>query len=155
MAARPVFAFAINTEQSQHYEDVKTELATVVVIQDVYYANKKYIAKTMAKKLEKGMADCDCLIVFCTPELKSYLDEKKGISNCPYLTKDEKSTLKKGFKKYKSKIIIVNYKGEDDAKIKPTCLNEHELTLCAPREEMEITKDKIKMIITGSNMAKK
>ena len=150
--AAPTFAFAITTEQSQTYQDVKTELETVVTIQDIFYANKKYLAKTLAKKFEKGMADCKCLLVFCTADLKSYLDEKKGNSNCVHLTKDEKSTLEKGFKKHKNKIILVNFKGDDDAKIKPKCLGEHELTLCTPKEEMEITKDKMKMKITQSNM---
>ena len=153
MAAKPTFAFAICTEQSQTYQDVKTELETVVPIQDIYYANKKYIAKTLAKKFEKGMDDCKCIIVFCTADLKSYLDERRGNSNCAILTKDEKSTLEKGFKKHKGKIILVNFKGDDD-KIKPKCLNEHELTLCTPKEEMDLTKDKIKTKIAPANMNK-
>ena len=155
MAAKPTFAFTICTEQSQTYQDVKTELETIVAIQDIFYANKKYIAKTLAKKFEKGMDDCKCLIVFCTADLKSYLDDKKGSSNCTILTKDEKSTLEKGFKKHKNKIILVNFKGAEDEKIKPKCLSEHELTLCTPKQEMDITKDKIKMKITQANMNKK
>ena len=152
----PSFAFAICTEQSQEYQNIKAELGTELTIQDIYYANKKYIGKNLSAKIDTGMKDCKCLLVFCTADFKTFMDEKKGGSKCTLpLGKDEKSIFEKGFKKHKDKIILINFKGDDASKIQPKCLSEHAMSSASTKDDMDIVKDKMKMKVTQANIKKK
>jgi len=141
--------FVITTDYASHpYIELTTTLSTVALTKDILYAHKKFTPPKMSKKLEFGMKKFPVILVFCSADLKNYMDEKNGDSKCDLLKKDEKSVLEKGFKEYEKKILLVQYTDGDESKLKPKCLAKHSLLMTNSKEDIDILKLKIKQKLT-------
>lgn len=141
--------FVVTTDYASHpYVQLTTTLSTEGAIKDILYAHKKFTPPKMSKKLEFGMKKFPVILVFCSTDLKNYMDDKNGDSKCDLLRKEEKSVLEKGFKENEKKIILVQYTEGDESKMKPNCLKNHSLLPTHTEEEIAILKSRIRQKLT-------
>ena len=102
-----LFIGAENCSAESSFKENLQKMDQAFNVYDVESISRMRGGKEYKDKLKYAINHTNCIIIVCSPAMKSFLDDGKSLCNYKQLKRDERNVLLEGLRQRKQKVILV------------------------------------------------